>query len=135
MREDTVQQLRNQKRWGPHVWHFLHTLAATYTPEKQRDAVRALLDNLPDLLPCGKCASHLRETYERRPFDKESRERALGSREGLVAWVNSLHNRVSSFTGGEQYPVFATTVPTQCNKWLQVAVAVLLVLLVVCAMK
>lgn len=135
MSADTVKQLRNQKQWGPHVWHFLHVLAATYTPEKQKDAVRALLDSLPDLLPCGKCANHLRETYERRPFDADGRERALGTREGLVMWVNSLHNRVSSFTGGEQYPVFATTVPKYSDRFLVGMVVVLLLLLVVCALK
>ena len=119
--------LRDQREWGPHVWHFLHTLAATYDPEHQRQAVIALLDNLPALLPCSICADHLRETYASAPFDAPSRLKATLSRDALVVWVNRLHNRVSERTGGATFPLYMANVPnTTKAPWVLVFVLVVL---------
>lgn len=118
-----MKHLRDQKKWGPHVWYFLHTLAATYTPSQQKDEMRSFLTNLPALLPCSKCGNHLREAYKSRPFDAEGLERALNSRGDLVTWVNRLHNKVSERTGGQQYPVFSVNITTQKDQRVILAVA------------
>jgi hypothetical protein len=131
--------MRDQKEWGPHVWHYLHTLAATYQPSLQREAVKSLLDNLPILLPCSVCRKHLAETYTKPPFDADSRERALRSRDALVVWVNRLHNTVSERTGGDKFPLFEANVPSKCmkNQWALVVllIALLVVALIMCPSK
>ena len=96
-------------RWGPHVWRYLHTLAATYDPQSQRAAVGALLDNLPWLLPCPACSRHLERHYAEPAFCAQARREALRSREELVRWVASLHDRVNAHLGSRECP------PTSCR--------------------
>ena len=93
---------RSQLVWGPHLWHYLHTLGATYNPDRQKEAVRRLLDSLPDLLPCKKCSKHLEEKYKNPPFHAAGRESALRSQRALAVWVTKLHDEVSSCVGGSK---------------------------------
>lgn len=49
---------------GRATWTFLHTLAAQYPdkPSKQQQKdVKALVDCLTRIYPCGDCAAHFRE--------------------------------------------------------------------------
>lgn len=78
-------------KWGPGAWRFLHYLTLLFpdapSPLKSRP-FRKLFRLLPQVLPCGKCRAHLRQTYRRLPPD--FRNRAM-----LVRWMYKVHERTN----------------------------------------
>lgn len=95
----------DQRVWGPHAWHFLHSVAETYDPSKRKsflDFVRSL----PDLLPCSVCGDHLREHLA--SMDVEA---AAGSRQDVSDFMWDLHNRVNADIGKPRWPADAPRIP------------------------
>ncbi|KAG8935076.1 hypothetical protein FRC01_009116 [Tulasnella sp. 417] len=82
---------------GRATWTFLHTTAAYY-PEKptptQRSDMLNLLKALPNLYPCGWCASHLKENMAIHPPDK-----VVDNRFSLSKWLCDRHNDVNERLG------------------------------------
>ncbi|KAG9017485.1 hypothetical protein FRB90_001130 [Tulasnella sp. 427] len=82
---------------GRATWTFLHTTAAYY-PENptssQRSHMLNLLKSLPNLYPCGWCASHLKENMAIHPPDK-----VVGNRVSLSRWLCDRHNDVNERLG------------------------------------
>ncbi|KAG8954174.1 hypothetical protein FRC04_000395 [Tulasnella sp. 424] len=82
---------------GRATWTFLHTTAAYY-PEKptptQRSDMLNLLKALPNLYPCGWCASHLKENMAIHPPDK-----VVDNRLSLSRWLCARHNDVNERLG------------------------------------
>jgi hypothetical protein len=76
--------------WGPPAWRLLHTIAASYNPELQRDSMRDFLEVIPYILPCKYCRISLTEYYE-----KVSYEDYLGSAKDLSEWMWKIHNLVN----------------------------------------
>ena len=95
----------DQRVWGPHAWHFLHSVAETYDPSK-RESLLAFVRALPDLLPCSVCGDHLREHLA--SMDVEG---AAGSARGVSDFMWELHNRVNADIGKPRWPVDASRVP------------------------
>jgi len=83
-------------RWGPAFWTVFHISAFDLDAKAgapggaaraEREALRSLLVHFPDTLPCGVCASHLREVYAASPLPAEK---------GAAArWSVRVHNRVN----------------------------------------
>lgn len=91
----------NPRIWGPRVWYSLHAIAegapSSPSPSEKR-SLDALLDALPDIIPCGACRGHLREKYELglRP--------SASSREELRRGLWELHNAVNADLGKKAFP-------------------------------
>lgn len=80
---------------GRSTWLFLHTLAAQYPDEptrQQEKDVRALVDLLTRIYPCGECARHFSEVVRRYPPDTSSGM-------ALQQWMCGVHNVVNASLG------------------------------------
>lgn len=74
--------------WGPVLWESIHTLSLYDVSENVlKDDWGPLLDLLIAELPCGECATHLREWVAEHPFD------------GDAMWFVELHNAVNRRLG------------------------------------
>ena len=76
--------------WGPPAWKLLHSIAATYEPERQSGPMREFLEVLPYILPCKYCRSNLTAHYKKLPYSGE-----LDTREHLEKWLYHLHGLVN----------------------------------------
>ena len=78
-------------KWGPGAWRFLHNVTLlfpdTSSPAKSRP-FRKLFRLLPNVLPCGKCRAHLRQTYRKLPPD-------LKNRAVLIRWMYKVHEQTN----------------------------------------
>lgn len=76
--------------WGPHAWHFLHTITLFYpinpTP-KQKKTYKLFFHNLADVLPCSHCSSNYKFHLKQLPIDD-----FLHNRQTLVSWLVKIHN-------------------------------------------
>ena len=76
--------------WGPHAWHFLHTVTLFYpinpTP-KQKKIYKLFFHNLADVLPCSHCSSNYKFHLKQHPIDD-----FLHNRQTLVSWLVKIHN-------------------------------------------
>lgn len=73
--------------WGPALWTFLHTAAATLdTPE----ALVQILEALPRTLPCPECRQHCEDYFATHPPCAAVRDVATASR-----YVFDFHNAVN----------------------------------------
>jgi hypothetical protein len=86
------------KKWGPHAWIFLHSVAETY-PEnpahEERRHYYLFFSLLDKVLPCVTCRNNLQNHWRVRPLDAK----ALSSRRNLKMWLNDLHNMVNYSLG------------------------------------
>ena len=79
-------------KWGPGAWRFLHyaTLIFPDAPSKgQRKAYATVFALLPRVLPCSRCRTHLRKTYDRMPP-------RLGSRGPMIRWLEDVHTATNA---------------------------------------
>ena len=75
--------------WGPHVWSALHVMsAASDAPQ----AVRRILENLREALPCPECRVHYAAYLDARPPTFETTAEA-------AQYVFDFHNAVNSRLG------------------------------------
>lgn len=76
--------------WGPHAWHFLHTITLSYPTnptQKQKKTYKLFFHNLVDILPCTKCSSNYNSHITQLPI-----EPFLKNRKTLVSWLIQIHN-------------------------------------------
>lgn len=83
--------------WGPYVWASIHLIclgAPDTLDAAQQQAYKSFFTQLPYVIPCTTCASHLKENLQKVPIDN-----ALTGREDLFAWSVRLHNLVNQQLG------------------------------------
>lgn len=79
--------------WGPHYWHFLHTIALTYPNNPNaitKKKYYEFINSLPLFLPIEKMGSDfskLLNLYPVQPY--------LDNRESFVKWVWFIHNKIN----------------------------------------
>jgi CTP synthase (UTP-ammonia lyase) len=79
--------------WGPHYWHFLHTIALTYPNNPNaitKKKYYEFINTLPLFLPIEKMGSEfskLLNLYPVQPY--------LDNRESFVKWVWFIHNKIN----------------------------------------
>jgi len=73
--------------WGPALWSFLHTAAATL--DSPAAFVQILLA-LPDTLPCPECRRHTEDFFQKRPPHAEVQDALTASR-----YCFEMHNAVN----------------------------------------
>jgi hypothetical protein len=81
--------------WGPVFWNTMHIASMGYSPKPsaaEQDAARAFYESLAHMIPCPICRSHYREFLQETPV-------AVESRDALIYWVFSIHNRVNERLG------------------------------------
>ena len=85
-------------QWGPHAWHFLHTVTHSYPhkphPELQQQ-MRHFFELLQIALPCAKCRTHFAENFKAL----EGEDDPFRSKTALTRWLVELHNRVNQAHG------------------------------------
>lgn len=81
------------KVWGPHYWHFLHTIAITYPNNPNaitKKKYYEFINSLPLFLPVASISSDftkLLNLYPVQPY--------LDNRESFVRWVWFIHNKIN----------------------------------------
>lgn len=84
--------------WGPHVWRFLHVVAALPPSRSRgREAWRALLTALRVSLPCPECTGHYQAWHRAHPFRVMMGGAAVSR--AAARWVLDLHNDVNRRRG------------------------------------
>jgi len=89
----------NPKLWGPSGWSFIHYTALGYPDnptEGDKINYKVFYYNLPNTLPCLKCALNFKENLLILPIDN-----FLNSREDLFKWTVDIHNIVNNELGNE----------------------------------
>jgi hypothetical protein len=109
--------------WGPPVWAILHTLGHRIGHSgidgDQARAMEVLIQQLPSILPCTDCASHMRKYLLTYPFncDKLSGpELSTYVRGWLLTFHNAVRTRKSQpleITTQEQLEALYATEPIQ----------------------
>lgn len=81
--------------WGACQWHVLHTMSFNYPTKPSSDQkrwYRAHVDNLVNVLPCGKCRKNLVANFRKLPLlQKHMESRATFSR-----YIYDLHELVNA---------------------------------------
>lgn len=79
--------------WGPHYWHFLHTIALTYPNHPNaitKKKYYEFINSLPLFIPIETMSSDfskLLNLYPVQPY--------LDNRENFVKWVWFIHNKIN----------------------------------------
>jgi len=84
--------------WGPAMWHYLHTMSFNYPvyPSKEdKKHYMTFIQQLPFVLPCGKCRKNLWKNMRKLPLSKE----AMTSRYTFSKYVYDLHEIVNDMLG------------------------------------
>lgn len=86
------------KKWGPHLWFFLHTISFNYPDNPsyiERKKYNDFYNSLKNVLPCAVCQNHFQEHLSKMPPN-------LNSKSDLIKWTIDLHNRVNVNTNKEE---------------------------------
>ena len=81
------------KSWGKNCWNFLNAVAISYPNNPtadQQSQMNIFIHSLPPVLPCAMCRNHFKKIV-----DETLDSKALGSRYGLLVWLNNAHNAVN----------------------------------------
>ncbi len=81
--------------WGPIFWTTMHivTLGYSHTPsEQEKEGVRQFFESLTIVIPCPICREHYGTFLKASPPATESRDT-------LIFWLFTLHNRVNEKLG------------------------------------
>ncbi len=79
--------------WGPIFWTTMHIVSLGYSPkpsEEEQYAATAFYNSLAKTIPCPICRSHYTMFLKEMPV-----ENAVKSRDDLVHWVYTIHNKVN----------------------------------------
>lgn len=79
--------------WGSCGWNFLHSTAATYTPDNRRAYSAFLYDVIPRILPCSRCRENFKEKLKKIPPDTY-----LSNNHDLFYWTYVVHDLVNQAT-------------------------------------
>lgn len=81
--------------WGACQWHVLHTMSFNYPvhpTQENKKHYRAYVDNLVNVLPCGKCRKNLARNFTKLPL----LERHMESRATFSRYIYELHEVVNT---------------------------------------
>jgi hypothetical protein len=81
--------------WGPPAWHFIHTVSFNYPVAPtcdDRKNYRAFVENLQNILPCGKCRKNLRKNFRKLPLLPKD----LESRATFSLYIYKLHELINT---------------------------------------
>jgi len=88
-----TSNMQNDKKgrafWGPHYWTVIHSIAASYRPEKAT-AFMNFIHSLTFLLPCDQCRENLKANLAKYPP-----EPYLRNNNDLFFWTYLLHDAVN----------------------------------------
>ena len=87
--------------WGPIFWTTMHIVTLGYpeTPTKEeRDAAISFFNSFQKMLPCPICREHYSGFLKESPV-----EHAAISRNMLIFWAFTLHNKVNNHLGKQIY--------------------------------
>ncbi len=79
--------------WGPIFWTTMHIVSLGYSTnptEEEKHAAAAFYNSLAHTIPCPICRSHYKMFLKQMPV-----ENAVGSRDDLIHWVYTIHNKVN----------------------------------------
>ena len=86
--------------WGPYMWGAIHLIclgAPAEIDQASRSAYVMFFQQLPYILPCSTCATHLLENLKKDPVEPH-----LSGRESLFMWSVGLHNIVNRQLGKKE---------------------------------
>lgn len=86
---------RDPRRWGPHLWSYMHYAAANYPDKPTPKEIHAMMDwlcALPVTIPCDSCKSHYAKYIERH---KPILHDICSSRDSLFKFLVDIHNKVN----------------------------------------
>jgi pyruvate-formate lyase-activating enzyme len=81
------------KIWGPHYWHFLHTIAMTYPLRANTQTKKKyyeFIQNLPLFIPVEKMSSDFGKLLNEYPVVPY-----LDTRESFIRWMHFIHNKIN----------------------------------------
>merc|ERR1719230_862583 len=84
---------RDPDSWGPSMWRSLHCIAHHMPPRlpgESQESFKAMVNSLPQLLPCKVCGDHLKQYLAEDPVNSH-----LGTRDDMEQWLVRLHNKVN----------------------------------------
>ena len=88
------------KVWGPHYWHFLHTLAMTY-PHHPNTVTKKkyyeFIQNLPLFLPVEEISGEFSKLIDKYPIAPY-----LDNRDSFVRCMHFIHNKINEKLGKPQ---------------------------------
>jgi hypothetical protein len=123
------------KLWGPSGWSFIHYTALGY-PDNPTDEdkinYKIFYYNLPNTLPCLKCALNFKENLQNLSIDN-----SLNSREDLFKWTVDIHNMVNNELGKpnlshkEAYYKYSKTDNSYSNKDICIVVGIVFLFLTI----
>jgi len=92
----------NPKKWGPGLWNYMYTMAATFDPaEDNPRAMQQFYVGLKDVLPCLRCRSGYAAVIARSPFPL----RATTPYE-MLRWMHSVHTQVQQHANLPMHETF-----------------------------
>ena len=83
----------NPEIWGPHYWHFLHTIALCYPyhpNEVTKKKYYEFIQNIPIFIPVESIASDFSKLLDEYPVNPY-----LDSRDSFVRWIHFIHNKIN----------------------------------------
>ena len=87
--------------WGKSAWNFIHSTAATYTPDNRGAYEKFINEVIPHILPCSVCRKHFSEKIKEFPPDSY-----LGNNHDLFFWTYMIHDMVNVATKKAPSPPF-----------------------------
>ena len=91
------------KIWGPGLWKYIHSAAATSSSQQKRLDFEVMIKALAKTLPCEKCKAHFIKNLETFPI-----KNYMASNESLFMWSYLMHDAVNASQNktGDQRPTF-----------------------------
>ncbi len=91
------------KIWGPGLWTYIHSAAATSTSQQKRLDFEAAMKALAKTLPCEKCKAHFMANLDIFPI-----RNYMASNESLFMWTYLMHDAVNASQNktGNKRPTF-----------------------------
>jgi hypothetical protein len=86
--------------WGPIFWTTMHIVSLGYSPkptEEEQYAATAFFNSLSNTIPCPICRTHYKMCLKSMPV-----ENSVGSRDELIQWVFTIHNKVNEQLGKKE---------------------------------
>lgn len=86
--------------WGPVFWTTMHIVSLGYSPnptEEEQYAASAFYNSLANTIPCPICRTHYKMILKSMPV-----ENAVKSRDELIQWVFTVHNKVNAQLGKKE---------------------------------
>jgi len=83
----------NPEIWGPHYWHFLHTIALCYPyhpNEVTKKKYYEFIQNIPIFIPVEQISGEFSKLIDEYPITPY-----LDNRDSFVRWMHFIHNKIN----------------------------------------